>query len=67
MLNGELAQKARKGLETAVIAHTDLAERTMELSLELFELRKKTSLKVIPQVETFVREGLHNPGRTLVA
>jgi len=54
MLNGELAQNARKDLEAAVLAFTDVAERTMELSLELFALRKKTSVKLIPQVENFV-------------
>jgi phage shock protein A len=54
MLNGDLADAARKGLENAIKAHTDVAERATEISLELYELRKKASHKLIPQVEAFV-------------
>jgi hypothetical protein len=54
MLNGDLAEKARKDLEQAIQAHTDVAERATEVSLELYELRKKTSHKLIPAVEQFV-------------
>lgn len=54
MLNGDLAEKARKGLEDAVRAHADVAERATEISVELYELRKKTSHKLIPVVEDFV-------------
>jgi hypothetical protein len=54
MLNGDLAEKARKDLEDAIQAHTDVAERATEVSLELYELRKKTSHKLIPDVEQFV-------------
>lgn len=54
MLNGNLAGEARRGLEAAIKVHTDVAERAAEVSIELFELRKKTSHKLIPQVEAFV-------------
>jgi hypothetical protein len=54
MLNGELAEEARKRLEEAIDAHTKVAERAMEVSIELYELRKKTSQKLIPQAEEFV-------------
>lgn len=54
MLNGDLAETARKDLEKAINAHADVAERATEVSIELYELRKKTSHKLIPQVEEFV-------------
>lgn len=54
MLNGDLADTARKDLEDAIQAHADVVQRATEVSVELYELRMKASHKLIPQVEAYV-------------
>ncbi len=54
MLNGDLADAARKELEGAIQAHADVVQRATEVSVELYELRMKASHKLIPQVEAYV-------------
>lgn len=61
VLNGDLAEEARKGLEDAVKTHADVVERATEVSVELYKLRKKASHKVIPLVEEYVNSLANSP------
>jgi hypothetical protein len=54
MLNGDAAQKARDALKKSVERLTAESEQAMSLSLDLYDLRSKSSKDLIPQIEAFI-------------
>jgi hypothetical protein len=54
MLNGGVAEQARNELKKSVDLLVAASEHAMALSLELHELRAKSSHKLIPKIEAFV-------------
>jgi hypothetical protein len=54
MLNASVAEEARRNLKAAVENLTEASERSMALSLELYELRRESSHQLIPKVESFI-------------